>query len=64
LNVQSCAVAFGWFMSAKALCVTAFVLVMDFEIQRAGIFLCRGCQVDILEPSLYNVEKCDFLPIV
>jgi len=51
-------------MSAKALSVTAFVLVMDFEIQKAGILLYRGCQVDILEPSLYNVEKCDFLPVV
>lgn len=37
---------------------------MDFEIQKAEILLCRGCQVDILEPSLYNVEKCDFLPVV
>jgi hypothetical protein len=47
-------------MSAKALSVTAFVRVMDYEIHKAGI-LCRGCQIDILEPSLCNVEKCDFL---
>jgi len=63
LNVQSSALTFGWFVSAKALSVTAFVLVMDFDIQKAGI-LCRGCQVDILEPSLYNVEKCDFLLVI
>ena len=51
-------------MSAKALSVTASVLVMDFEIQKAGILLCRGFQDYILEPSLYNVEKCDYLPVV
>lgn len=47
----------------KILSVTALVLVMDYEIQKAGI-LCRGCQVDILELPLYNVEKCDFLLVV
>jgi hypothetical protein len=39
--------------------VTAFVLVMDFEIQKAGIWLCRGWQDDIVEPSVYSVEKCE-----
>jgi len=61
LNVQSSAVTFGWFMSAKASSVTAFVLLMDFEIQKAGILLCRSYQVDILEPSLLQCGEVWFL---